>query len=369
MSRIRADKVINRTGSGAPELTYGASIPVGYAITGAGGVNVTGVITATSFVGALTGTATTTTNIPNLTGAITSVNTTTLLGSFTSLQLLTALTDETGTGAAVFATSPTLITPVLGTPSSGILTSCTGLPITGITSSTTIGLGVGSIELGHATDTTITRVSAGVVAIEGVNIVTISSTDTLTNKTLTSPILTTPSLGIATAISVVVGSGVTINTSGINAAAGIITATTFVGELTGTASTANAVNTSNSYQVAALGIGQAAGTGTEFDLAGRYAQTSIAVSALDIDCSLGNYFTKTISSSSTFTFSNIPASRSYSFTLCVTHDSGTITWPGSVKWPRNTAPTLNTNKKHTFMFSTNDGGSVFYGAALVDFTY
>jgi hypothetical protein len=61
MSRIRADKVINRAGTGAPELTYGASIPVGYAITGAGGVNVTGVITATSFAGALTGTASTAT--------------------------------------------------------------------------------------------------------------------------------------------------------------------------------------------------------------------------------------------------------------------------------------------------------------------
>jgi hypothetical protein len=41
----------------------------------------------------------------------------------------------------------------------------------------------GSIELGHATDTTIARVSAGVVSIEGVNVVTTSSTDTFSNKT------------------------------------------------------------------------------------------------------------------------------------------------------------------------------------------
>ena len=128
-------------------------------------------------------------------------------------------------------------------------------------------------------------------------------------------------------------------------------------------------DTNASYQVAALGIGQAAGTGSELDLAGRYAQTSIAVAALDIDCSLGNYFTKTITSSSTFTFSNIPASRSYSFTLCVTHDSGTITWPQSVKWPKNIAPTLTANKNHMFMFSTYNGGSVFYASSLVDFTY
>ena len=40
------------------------------------------------------------------------------------------------------------------------------------------------IELGHTSDTTLTRVSAGVVAIEGVNIVTVSATQTLTNKTI-----------------------------------------------------------------------------------------------------------------------------------------------------------------------------------------
>ena len=51
MSRIRADKLVNRSASGAPQLTYGAELPVGYGLTGAGGINVSGVITATSFVG------------------------------------------------------------------------------------------------------------------------------------------------------------------------------------------------------------------------------------------------------------------------------------------------------------------------------
>jgi hypothetical protein len=77
-------------------------------------INASGIITATTFVGAFTGTASSTTNIPNLTGAITSVNTTTSLGSFSSSNLSTALTDETGSGVAVFATSPTLVTPALG---------------------------------------------------------------------------------------------------------------------------------------------------------------------------------------------------------------------------------------------------------------
>ena len=162
--------------------------------------------------------------------------------------------------------------------------------------------------------------------------------------------------------------------TGATGAAGATGATGTVGATgptgaTGAAGSDASILATSIYQVAALGIGQAADTGTELDLAGRYAQTSIAVAALDIDCSLGNYYTKTITESSTFTFSNIPASRSYSFTICVTHDSGTITWPGSVKWPKNTAPTLSTYKKHKFMFSTYDGGSVFYAAALVDFTY
>lgn len=42
MSRLRSDKLVNRAGTAAPELTYGASVPVGYAITGAGAINVTG---------------------------------------------------------------------------------------------------------------------------------------------------------------------------------------------------------------------------------------------------------------------------------------------------------------------------------------
>jgi hypothetical protein len=84
-------------------------------------------------------------------------------------------------------TSPTLTTPVLGTPSSGTLTNCTGLPVSGITASTSTALGVGSIELGHATDTTIARSAAGVVTIEGVEVVTLSRSQTLTNKTLTLP--------------------------------------------------------------------------------------------------------------------------------------------------------------------------------------
>ena len=84
-----------------------------------------------------------------------------------SADLAAAISDESGTGVVVFNNGATLIAPALGTPASGTLTNATGLPVSGITASTSAALGVGSIELGHATDTTIARASSGVVSIEG----------------------------------------------------------------------------------------------------------------------------------------------------------------------------------------------------------
>ena len=51
MSRIRANKITNKAGTGAVELEKGAHLPTGIGITGAGSINLSGVITATSFSG------------------------------------------------------------------------------------------------------------------------------------------------------------------------------------------------------------------------------------------------------------------------------------------------------------------------------
>jgi hypothetical protein len=115
-----------------------------------------------------------------------------------------------------------------------------------------------------------------------------------------------------------------------------------------------------------IGIAITAAAG-RLDLSGNYVQNIVAVAALDIDCSAGNYFTKTINANSTFTFSNAPASRSYAFALELTHTSGTVTWPAAVKWPKDTAPTLTTGKTHIFIFVTDDSGTRWRGAALVDY--
>ena len=123
--------------------------------------------------------------------------------TFATLNAAALADTKTGTGNVVLATGPTMT-----------LTNATGLPISGITASTSLALGVGSVELGHATDTTLSRASSGRLAVEGVNVVTTSSTDTLTNKTLTSPTLTTPVLGTP-------ASGTLTNTSGLPISTGV----------------------------------------------------------------------------------------------------------------------------------------------------
>lgn len=96
----------------------------------------------------------------------------------TSAQLAGVISDETGSGALVFATSPTLVTPALGTPSSGTLTSCTGLPQAGTVGLTTADSPqFAALNIGHASDTTLTRVSAGVVAVEGNAVYVAGGTD------------------------------------------------------------------------------------------------------------------------------------------------------------------------------------------------
>ena len=103
-------------------------------------------------------------------------------------------------------------------------------------------------------------------------------------------------------------------------------------------------------------------------ITGSVSNVATAVSALDLDLRTSNYFTKTISGNSTFTFSNPAASGTASiFMLELTHSSGTVTWPGTVKWNGDTAPTLTTGKTHLFMFVTDDGGSRYRGSALVDY--
>ena len=91
------------------------------------------------------------------------------------------------------------------------------------------------------------------------------------------------------------------------------------------------------------------------------------MAANDADLSLGNVFTYTLSGAQTLTFSNPPASGTAgSFTLILTNGgSATVTWPTSVDWPAATAPSLTASGVDVLFFTTIDGGTIYYGAAMV----
>ena len=132
--------------------------------------------------------------------------------------------------------SPTFITPTLGTPVSGNLSNCSSLPLTGLTPSTVIPLVVGSIELGANSDTTIERVSAGVISVEGVNVVlasrSISTTgpisgggDLSTNRTITTSMATNRLIGRGTAGTgvmeeIILGTNLSLSGTTLNASGG-----------------------------------------------------------------------------------------------------------------------------------------------------
>ena len=151
-------------------------------------------ITGTTVNGAtVNGTTVNGTTVTATTGNFTSLTGTTTTGTtanFVSGVFTTSVSGATVTGTTVQGTT------IQGT--SGTFVSLTGTTITGTTVSSTTGTFtsltgttgfVTTLEVGNASDTTISRSAAGVLAVEGVVIPSISSTNTLTNKTLTDPVI------------------------------------------------------------------------------------------------------------------------------------------------------------------------------------
>jgi hypothetical protein len=124
------------------------------------------------------------------------------------------------------------------------------------------------------------------------------------------------------------------------------------------------------YTDGKVGIG-ATGPITTIDLSGNYSQYVSSISGATglatVNCSLSNYYIITVNGNIEFAFGTVPDGRVFYFMLEVTHTSGTITWPNSVKWPSDTAPSVTTGKTHIFSFVTDDGGSRWRGAVSKDY--
>ncbi len=143
-----------------------------------GTVTAVSVASANGFAGTSSGGAT---PILTLSTTITGI----LSGNGTSISAAST----TGSGAVVLATSPTLVTPNLGTPSTLVGTNITGTAA-GLTAGnvTTNANMTGAItSVGNATSLGSFTTSALNTALSDNDVATLAGSETLTNKTLTSP--------------------------------------------------------------------------------------------------------------------------------------------------------------------------------------
>lgn len=91
------------------------------------------------------------------------------------------------------------------------------------------------------------------------------------------------------------------------------------------------------------------------------------INETNIDCSTGNYFTKTISDFTTFTISNAPIGSAYYMTLLLVNGgSSPVVWPVEFKWPGGFAPPLTAEGIDLIVAVTDDGGLKWNAAALRD---
>jgi hypothetical protein len=121
----------------------------------------------------------------------------------------------------------------------------------------------------------------------------------------------------------------------------------------------------------AVGNTSGAIANTTLDVYGGAAMNvvTLATTSNTVNVALANYFISTPAGTSTWIFTGVPVSRDSSFVLQLTNGgSYTTTWPASVKWPSDTAPTLSTSGVDILIFSTVNTGTTWRGSSLTGYT-
>lgn len=141
---------------------------------------------------------------------------------------------------------------------------------------------------------------------------------------------------------------------------------------TGVTKTVNIGTNGASGSTTTITIGSSTGS-TTTNLNGNFVMRTgsiqelrAVVSGTAIDLSLGNFFTRTISATTTFTVTNTPAAgTTASFILDLTNGgSATVNWWSGVKWSGGSAPTLTAAGRDVLGFFTHDAGTTWTGLVL-----
>lgn len=99
---------------------------------------------------------------------------------------------------------------------------------------------------------------------------------------------------------------------------------------------------------------------------GAIKEAKSAMGANDISLASANFFTKTISTTTTLTVSNVPSTgTAVSLILELTNGGAfAVTWWAGVKWSGGTAPMLTASGVDVLGFYTHDGGTTWRGLVL-----
>lgn len=243
---------------------------------------------------------------------------------------------------------------------------------------TTTTYGLTKPEVGASDDTWGTKLNTDLDLIDDLLDGTTAIAPNLSTLTIAGTAVTTTAAEInlldgltADAAELNILDGATVTTAELNLLDGLTSSTAELNILTGVTATAAEINY---LDITTLGTSEASKAVTadangdvvisEEFTAKSYNETYVAIPANDIDCETGNFFSKTISANTTFTFSNPPTTGTgYGFVFKLTvSGTRTVTWPSSVDWAGGAAPDAPASGETDILcFITHDGGTTWYG--------
>lgn len=104
------------------------------------------------------------------------------------------------------------------------------------------------------------------------------------------------------------------------------------------------------------------------DVAERHQALGSVSGTATVDLSLGNSVSAIITAATTLAFAGAAPGICRTVLLTLTNGGAyTVTWPSTIKWPGDTAPTLTESGADLIILSTSDGGTTWRGVATTGY--